>query len=303
MAHRRLVVMLGLALFYPVAASAQNEAPYSAGVADRSTYENWFAGLSGGYKTGVDFWVYHRSLPGQDTCFANGMSRRSDWMYGCLAAQQRMSPWDVRRNSEPDYRLGWNSIQSPNVQAAVRARQAAMANSSSNTSSSGYNSALAGDVGARCAQEVSFAYKRGQVSSPAVAYQIQEGCMERYRQQAIQVAQQTREAQLRATAAQEATRRQNEQIAAEQSPDNNCRKPSFAKGLMDSFSGFDFYKNMGVKAMDIEHLTTVAWNTETMAVTCHGTFILSSGNNISGTIEMRPNIAGEMIVQWHADRS
>ena len=91
------------------------------------------------------------------------------------------------------------------------------------------------------------------------------------------------------------------QLVAEQSPDNNCRQPTFAGGLIDSFNDFEVFKTSGFKSIDIEHLTTVRWDTDTMDVICHGTFLLSNGGRITGTLEMKPNVAGHMISRWTRD--
>lgn len=37
-----------------------------------------------------------------------------------------MTRWDLKRKVGPEYRLGWNSIQSPEVQQAVRAQEATL---------------------------------------------------------------------------------------------------------------------------------------------------------------------------------
>lgn len=104
-------------------AKAQSSAPYLSGVEDRNAYEAWYASLQGDYKTGVEFWVAHRSLPKEASCFNSGMLPASEWMHGCLSAQQRFTPLDARRKGDPEYRLGWNSVQSIEVQQAVAARQ------------------------------------------------------------------------------------------------------------------------------------------------------------------------------------
>jgi membrane peptidoglycan carboxypeptidase len=281
------------------AALAQSSPSYLSGMTDRTEYESWFAGLTGEYKAGVEYWVNHRSNRPPPNCFANGMPPESDWVRGCQIAQQRFAPLDAKRKLDPDYRLGWNSIQSPEVQAAAREQAAAPAPSR--------DAFLA-----PCSQEVALAYQRGMVPSPTVAYQVQESCISRKMQEAYQAAQAAREASLRAQAAreaqEEARRRQQAeadaqraQLAAEQSPDNKCRQPKFAGGLMDQFNDFDVFKSAGVKSVDIEHLTTVTWDQDNLRVVCHGTFVLSNGGRLTGTLQMKPNVAGDMIVQWKAD--
>ena len=67
------VVSLGSAL-------AQPSAYYLAGLSDRTSYEDWFAGLQGEYKTGVEYWVTHRSFPKEATCYASSMPPGSEWI-------------------------------------------------------------------------------------------------------------------------------------------------------------------------------------------------------------------------------
>ena len=107
---------------------AQSPDSYLDGVNDRSQYESWFAQLTADYKKGVEFWVGNRSKPMQASCFGQGAAPESDWMRGCLTAQRRFAPLDAKRKSDPEYRLGWNSIQSVEVQQAARARRIEAAN-------------------------------------------------------------------------------------------------------------------------------------------------------------------------------
>jgi hypothetical protein len=83
------------------------------GAADRQAWESWFADLTGDYRAGAGYWAAHRSDPKPATCYGAGAKNLGDWTAGCLAAQQRLAPVDVRRKTEPDYRLGWNSFSAP----------------------------------------------------------------------------------------------------------------------------------------------------------------------------------------------
>lgn len=282
-----------LSFMQPNVADAQSSGSYLDGVNDRSQYEIWFAQLTADYKKGVEFWVSNRSKPMQPSCFGQGAAPESDWMRGCLTAQRRFAPLDARRKSDPEYRLGWNSIQSPEVQQAARTRQVEAVNAGAFPS--------LGNISAQCSQETSSA-SRGMNLSPDILFQMQASCFERYRQIAVQSAQIARDAQLRAQAAQEAERRQAEQVAAEQSPDNHCRNPKFAAGLMESINEFDTFKSNRMKSVDIERLTTIKWDASTGTVICHGTFIFTNGRSLTGSLQIRPNVAGEMIKQWYPDR-
>ena len=96
--------VLAVLLAWP--AEAQQSPSFQAGAADRAEYEQWFAGLSGDMHTGALYWATHRSIPKEAHCTSAG-----DELQGCLAAQQRLTPIDARRRTDPDYRLGWNSVQ------------------------------------------------------------------------------------------------------------------------------------------------------------------------------------------------
>lgn len=300
MSFGREIMLTVLALFTSCQVYAQTTGEYLAGVRDRTEYESWFAAITGNYKTGVEFWVNHRSKPREAKCFSQGMTPDSEWMHGCLTAQQRMTPWDARRKADSEYRLGWNSIQSPEVQQAVRSRQGGLEPAESLPTKL-LPTPSQNDPTAGCSQEVSMASNSGLVIDPAVKYLLQSGCVERHRQESIQSAQAARDAELRAQAARESTRRQIEQASSEQSPNNNCRKPEFAKGLMESFNGFEAFKAAGRNSIDIEHLTTVKWDEENLNFICHGTFVLTNGQNFVGTLEIKPNIAGSMITKWRPD--
>jgi len=49
---------------------------------------------------------------------------------GCLAAKARLTSTDVRRKSEPDYRLGWNSYSAPSQKPSLTVAQPATASPS-----------------------------------------------------------------------------------------------------------------------------------------------------------------------------
>ncbi len=81
------------------------------GLAARDAYEAWLAGLVGDTRAGADYWAAHRSLSRPGTCQStdadvNNVSFRS----GCENAKRILAPSDVRRKSEPAFRLGWNSF-------------------------------------------------------------------------------------------------------------------------------------------------------------------------------------------------
>lgn len=83
---------------------------YQQGFADRQAWESWFAALTGDYRAGAEYWSTQRSIPKPGPCFGPAKQAIGDWTAGCLAAQQRLSPSDVRRKAESNYRLGWNGF-------------------------------------------------------------------------------------------------------------------------------------------------------------------------------------------------
>lgn len=94
---------------------------YQAGVMDRASFGQWYAGLTGDYRSGAMYWVAHRSSPREARCPDQG-----DQAAGCLAAQQKLSPFDTRRKSDPNYRRGWNDASAPGPAAGGSSSDTAM---------------------------------------------------------------------------------------------------------------------------------------------------------------------------------
>ena len=105
-------------------ALAEPVSPYQAGVVDRGSFEQWYAGLTGDYRSGAMYWVAHRSSPSEARCPAEG-----DQAAGCLAAQQKLGPFDTRRKSDANYRLGWNAALTPGLAAREPSSNTATARS------------------------------------------------------------------------------------------------------------------------------------------------------------------------------
>jgi hypothetical protein len=83
---------------------------FNAGLSGRRAIEQWFAELTGDFKTGASYWAGQRSVPKPGSCYASDGSSTGAWTQGCLAAQRQFAPTDVRRKAEPEYRQGWNSF-------------------------------------------------------------------------------------------------------------------------------------------------------------------------------------------------
>jgi ATPase subunit of ABC transporter with duplicated ATPase domains len=91
------------------------------------------------------------------------------------------------------------------------------------------------------------------------------------------------------------------QKEAEDSPDNICRNPNHVKMLLSEFNDFDQVKERGVKAVDMEHITTLKYDTDSQVAICHGSFVMSEGGNETGTMTFRMNAANQPIVTWNFD--
>jgi hypothetical protein len=112
-----------------------------------------------------------------------------------------------------------------------------------------------------------------------------------------------RQSQALAAALAEARRRAAEYaslLAAENSPANHCKDPEVARLLLTQWTDFDSAKEAGQKAIDIEHLTTVAFSPDT-GFSCHGVFVTNRGLRLLGTMVMKKNVAGDPIFTWSPD--
>lgn len=148
-----------------------------------------------------------------------------------------------------------------------------------------------------------------QVRLQAEQYEQQQAAMraaEQERQRQAMLAEQRRaEAERReamrraAEARQRAEDRAAAQLAAESSPTNYCKDRQFAGNLIKEFNGLAY--RPGIEAVDIEHLTTIRFDADAQSVICHGDFMLTNGRRLSGTVSIRPNVAGDMIIHWQPD--
>ena len=84
---------------------------YEQGLADRRAWEWWFGGLAGAFKDGAEYWAGERSNPQPGSCYGPAGQNLGDWTEGCLAAKRVLSPSDIRRKAEPEYRAGWRGYR------------------------------------------------------------------------------------------------------------------------------------------------------------------------------------------------
>jgi hypothetical protein len=92
-----------------VAPQLSYPAAYVDGKQDRRAWEAWFAGLSGDFRQGADWWAGVRSTPNPPTCSKAPGTDRMAAFKGCNEAKTRLASADRRRRAEPDYRAGWNN--------------------------------------------------------------------------------------------------------------------------------------------------------------------------------------------------
>lgn len=76
------------------------------GLTDRTEIEVWREGLPSSERAGADFWALQRSQTQPQPC----SSPDPGFVAGCETAQRRLTPTDLRRRSDPEYRRGWNSF-------------------------------------------------------------------------------------------------------------------------------------------------------------------------------------------------
>ena len=82
---------------------------FYAGRADRTEWEQWFSAQTGDYREGATYWSGQRSARNPGSCDVSGSSSSREFVNGCIAAQRRLNPTDLHRNSEPCYKAGWNA--------------------------------------------------------------------------------------------------------------------------------------------------------------------------------------------------
>jgi hypothetical protein len=103
----------------PLAAS-----PFDQGMADRAEWEQWVAALSGDFRRGAEWWTGHRSLANPGACNGPAAAISQEFVLKCEAAKARLTPKDIKRKSDPNYRRGWNSYTDTTTPALAPASQA-----------------------------------------------------------------------------------------------------------------------------------------------------------------------------------
>ena len=89
--------------------AASGTSAYADGRRDREAWEEWLTRLPlGAYQDGAFWWSDEHRKRNPGAC--ESPSGDTQWDAGCRAAQRRIALPDVRRTTEADYRMGWNSV-------------------------------------------------------------------------------------------------------------------------------------------------------------------------------------------------
>ena len=89
--------------------AASGTSAYADGRRDREAWEEWLTRLPiGSYQDGAFWWSDEHRKRSPGAC--ESPSGDTQWDAGCRAAQRRIALPDVRRTTEVDYRMGWNSV-------------------------------------------------------------------------------------------------------------------------------------------------------------------------------------------------
>jgi hypothetical protein len=83
-------------------------APFEQGLADRAEWEQWLAAQSGDFRRGADWWAGHRRLLKPGACSGPTTVMNQQFVFGCEAAKAQLTPYDIKRKSDRNYRRGWN---------------------------------------------------------------------------------------------------------------------------------------------------------------------------------------------------
>jgi hypothetical protein len=103
----------------PVLPTPATSPIFQRGLADRTAWENWLLKLDGDKRAGAEYWASQRSISHPGACIGTPA-----FVAGCNQAKPRLAPCDILRNSEPDYKLGWNSFpETPSFFVQVASRQ------------------------------------------------------------------------------------------------------------------------------------------------------------------------------------
>jgi hypothetical protein len=98
--------------------------PFDQGLTDRAEWEQWLAALGSDFRRGAEWWAGNRSLKNPGACNGPAAAMNQQFIVGCEAAKVRLTPKDIKRNSNQDYRRGWNSYTGTTTQLPAPDSQA-----------------------------------------------------------------------------------------------------------------------------------------------------------------------------------
>jgi hypothetical protein len=98
--------------------------PFDRGLADRAEWQQWLAARNGDFRRGAEWWTKHRSLRNPGACDTPAAAINQQFVLGCEAAKVRLTPKDIKRNSDSDYRRGWNSYSGTTTPPPATSSQA-----------------------------------------------------------------------------------------------------------------------------------------------------------------------------------
>ena len=81
--------------------------------------------------------------------------------------------------------------------------------------------------------------------------------------------------------------------------DSHCHEKKIAGDLIDYLNGLQAASDVNARAVDIDHLTTIKFDSDHQVMACHGSFVLQSGVGITGTMTTRLNVAGRLLTEFH----
>jgi hypothetical protein len=74
---------------------------FQQGLADRTGFQQWANRFSGEFRAGIEWWTSQRSTMHPPFC-----AGRPEFLAGCSEAKVRLTPFDVLRKRDPDYKAG-----------------------------------------------------------------------------------------------------------------------------------------------------------------------------------------------------
>jgi hypothetical protein len=92
---------------------------FQKGLADHTAWQKWVDSFSDEFRAGIEWWASQRSMSNPGSCVGI-----PGFVAGCNEAKARLTPYDLLRKTQPEYKLGWNSYtDAPSYFVQVASRQ------------------------------------------------------------------------------------------------------------------------------------------------------------------------------------